>query len=157
MTKYLIVKCEELFDQYECDADREPMFLVDDWKKWYQDNHPNYLFEVYKFEDDKECTLEKHYDDYVDHGMALYFWDINDDREEKAPTVIAYYKDYNRNKKVPDKVWKVFRQGTDDDEFTEEDFKNDLHCQGYASWEDKEHKKCWVYGYYEDGRFCLGY
>ena len=160
MVKYLIMKCEELFDQYECDAAREPMFLVDDWEKWYHDNLPSYKFEVYEFVDDKECTLKKSYEESMDYGMALYFWDTDDNHEEVAPTVIAHYKNYDRNKKVPDKVWEVFRQGAywaDGDEYTEEEFKNDLKGSGYASWDDKEHQKYWVYGHYEDGRYCLGY
>lgn len=92
--------------------------------------------------------------------MALYFWNMDDDHDEVAPTVIAHYKDYDRKKKVPDKVWKIFRQGAywaDGDEFTEKDFKNDLRSYGYVSWDDKEHKKYWVYGHYADGRYDLGY
>ncbi len=161
MTKYLIVKCEELGDQYECDADREPMFLVDDWKDWINKNHPTYPFEVYKFVDEEEATLEKTYYEALDEGMALYYWDNDEeDHEAIAPTVIAHYKDYDRNKKVPDKVWKIFRQGAywdDGDEFTEKDFKNDLKCCGWAAWLDKEYKKYWVYGHYADGRYDLGY
>lgn len=160
MTKYLIVKCAPLSDQYECDADREPMFLVDDWEDWFEKNHPTYQFEVYKFVDEEEAVLEKTYDEALDEGMALYFWNANDDYDEVAPTVIAHYKDYDRKKKVPDKVWKIFRQGAywaDDDEMTEEQFKSDLKSCGYASWEDKEHKKYWVYGHYADGRYCCGY
>lgn len=160
MTKYLIVKCTELNDQYECDADREPMFLVDDWKDWFNKNHSTYQFEVYKFVDGNEATLEKTYDEAMDEGMALYFWNMDDDHDEVAPTVVAHYKDYDRKKKVPDKVWKIFRQGAywaDGDEFTEQDFKDDLRSCGYVSWDDKEHKKFWVYGYYTDGRYCLGY
>ena len=160
MTKYLIVKCEELGDQFECDANREPMFLVDDWKDWFNKNHPTYQFEVYKFVDDNEATLEKTYDEAMDEGMALYFWNMDDDHEEVAPTVVARYKDYDRKKKVPNKVWKIFRQGAywaDGDEFTEQNFKDDLRSCGYVSWDDKEHKKYWVYGYYADGRYCLGY
>ena len=42
MTKYLIVKCKELGDQFECDADREPMFLVDDWGEWFYVNEETY-------------------------------------------------------------------------------------------------------------------
>ena len=160
MTKYLIVKCKELGDQFECDANREPMFLVDDWKDWFNKNHPTYQFEVYKFVDDNEATLEKMYDEAMDEGMALYFWNMDDDHEEVAPTIVAHYKNYDRKKKVPNKVWKIFRQGAywaDGDEFTEQDFKDDLRSSGYASWDDKEHKKYWVYGYYADGRYCLGY
>lgn len=160
MTKYLIVKCKELGDQFECDANREPMFLVDDWKDWFNKNHPTYQFEVYKFVDDNEATLEKTYDEAMDEGMALYFWNMDDDHEEVAPTVVARYKNYDRKKKVPNKVWKIFRQGAywaDGDEFTEQNFKDDLRSCGYVSWDDKEHKKYWVYGYYADGRYCLGY
>ena len=160
MTKYLIVKCTELGDQYECDADREPMFLVDDWEDWFQKNHPTYRFEVYKFVDEEEATFEKMYDEVEDEGMALYFWNMDDDHEEVPPTVIAHYRDYNRYKKVPDKVWSIFRQGAywaDGDEMTEEQFTNDLRCSGYTSWDDKKHKKYWVYGHYTDGRYNLGY
>jgi len=34
MKKYLIVKCVDLNDQYECDADRTPLVLVDNYVKW---------------------------------------------------------------------------------------------------------------------------
>ena len=161
MTKYLIVKCEELGDQYECDADREPMFLVDDWEEWYNKNNPTYWFEVYKFVDDEEAELIKQYDDSMNEGMALYYWDNDEvDHEDVAPTVIARYKDYGRHSTVPEKVWKVFRQGaywSDGDEMTEEQFKKDLKSCGYTSWIDKEYKKYWVYGHYTDGRYDLGY
>ena len=161
MTKYLIMKCEELGDQFECDANREPMFLVDDWKKWYWENQPNYMFEVYKFEDEEECTLEKRYEEAMEEGMALYFWRAGENPEEVPPTVIAHYKDYDRHSAVPKKVRSVFRQGAywsdDDEEYTEENFKNDLKCCGSASWEDKKHEKYWVYGHYADGRYSLGY
>ena len=159
MVKYLIVKCEELGDQYECDARREPMFLVDDWKEWYQKNLPTYMFEVYKFEDDEECTLVKRYEESMEEGMALYFWGEGENPEAMPPTVIAHYKDYDRHSPVPQKVWSVFRQGAywcDDEEYTEEDFKKDLKSCGGASWETKEHKY-WVYGHYADGRYSLGY
>lgn len=108
MTKYLIVKCTELGDQFECDANREPMFLVDDWKDWFNKNHPTYQFEVYKFVDDNEATLEKTYDEAMDEGMALYFWHMDDDHEEVAPTVVARYKNYDRKRKCPIKYGKFF-------------------------------------------------
>ena len=147
MTKYLIVKCKELGDQFECDCDREPMFLVDDWKDWFQKNRPTYQFEVYKFVDDNEATLEKTYEEVMDEGMALYFWNMDDDHEEVAPTVIAHYKDYDRD----------YSKEHLDTFITENDFKNDLRSCGYVSWDDKEHKKYWVYGHYADGRYDLGY
>ena len=49
--KYLIIKCEELGDQWECDCDRKPLTMCDNWEKWYQENQKNinYSFEVYEY------------------------------------------------------------------------------------------------------------
>lgn len=47
MGKYLIVRCTDLYDQNECDADRRPLVLVDDWEKWVS-AHPKEHYEVYK-------------------------------------------------------------------------------------------------------------
>ena len=51
MEKYLIVRCIDLNDQYECDADRRPIMLVDDWQEWLdahisKNKHGHY--EIYK-------------------------------------------------------------------------------------------------------------
>ena len=40
---FLIVKCVELGDQWECDADRIPMMIVEDWTNC----HFDYLWEAY--------------------------------------------------------------------------------------------------------------
>ena len=48
-TLYLIVKCVELDDQWECDAKRTPITLTNDWRNWYETEKPKYLFEVYEF------------------------------------------------------------------------------------------------------------
>lgn len=47
MGKYLIVRCIDLNDQYECDADRRPIVLVDNWEEWIS-AHPKEHYEVYK-------------------------------------------------------------------------------------------------------------
>ena len=44
--KYLIVRCTDLYDQNECDADRRPLVLVDDWEKWVS-AHPKEHYEIY--------------------------------------------------------------------------------------------------------------
>ena len=46
--KYLIMKCEELNDQWETDADRIPVTMVDDWKKWEKEFKPKWFYEVYE-------------------------------------------------------------------------------------------------------------
>lgn len=63
--KYLIMSCVELGDQWECDADRTPITMCDDWKSWYAKNKKkiDYCFEVYEF-NGEEFLLIKNYDDY---------------------------------------------------------------------------------------------
>lgn len=56
--KYLIVKCEELDDGWECDARRTPMYITDNWKK----KRPKYPFEVYEILSSGSLKLIKHYD-----------------------------------------------------------------------------------------------
>lgn len=57
--KYLIVKCEELLDGWECDASRTPMYVTNDWKQ----NRPKYRFEVYEIRSSGSLKLIKHYDE----------------------------------------------------------------------------------------------
>ena len=61
MKQYLIIRCDELGDQWECDAERSPMTLTSDWERWFFDNRPTYQFEVYEF-NGKDFNLVKGYD-----------------------------------------------------------------------------------------------
>lgn len=45
---YLIMRYDELNDQYECDAHRKPICLTEDWKNWINTNHPKYDVEIYE-------------------------------------------------------------------------------------------------------------
>ena len=58
--KYLIVKYEPLNDGWECDANRIPITMVDDWRQWEKDSKPQYDYEVYKLSEDNifECLKE---------------------------------------------------------------------------------------------------
>lgn len=56
MAKYLIMKCDELSDQYECDADRSPVCLVDDWAYYNE-----YGYEVYEILKNNTFKLIKSY------------------------------------------------------------------------------------------------
>ena len=53
---YLIVKCKELDDQWECDCDRTPMCLTDDLSSW-NSNGADYYYEVYEVQPDGALTL----------------------------------------------------------------------------------------------------
>ena len=57
---YLIIKCDELGDQWECDAKRIPLRIVTDYSPYME-----YGYEVYKI--DKKTgnlTLIQEYDEY---------------------------------------------------------------------------------------------
>ena len=49
--KYLIVKCEELHDQYECDCDRVPVCITDDYSQYGEE------YEVYEVQKDGSLAL----------------------------------------------------------------------------------------------------
>ena len=58
MMKCLIVKCVPLNDQWECDADRIPMFITDDWKR----DAPDYTFEVWEIKENYTLELIRDYE-----------------------------------------------------------------------------------------------
>lgn len=56
--QYLIVKCEELGDQWECDADRTPICITSNYHPY---NRIGYEF--WKILPNGECELVKYYSD----------------------------------------------------------------------------------------------
>lgn len=152
---YLIVRCDQLNDQYECDADRSPITLTEDWKKWFDDNHPQYLFEVYEF---RVSGFEqvKSYETPMERGMALYYWDKDhqSDEDYTYPTaVIQKWPNATRDDDIPDNVLAFAREYYDGDA---KDMKMDLYCGGSFGWEDDQ-QNWWVYGTYHDSFYDLGY
>lgn len=53
--KYLIIKCEELADQWECDANRTPVCITDDYSIY------GLGYEVYELQADSTFKLIKEY------------------------------------------------------------------------------------------------
>lgn len=75
MSKYLIVKCNELDDQWECDADRIPMYITDNWKK----NIPTYKFEVWEIKSDNILECVREYDEVKEEGTCFGYYENNPD------------------------------------------------------------------------------
>lgn len=44
--EYLVVKCEPLNDQYECDADRTPICVTNDYSKYNNEEYE--IYAIYK-------------------------------------------------------------------------------------------------------------
>ena len=67
---YLIVECEELNDPYECDADRQPLGMVNDISLLQRIRG----YEIYKLKPDGRFELIKDYED----GDLRIRWDFCD-------------------------------------------------------------------------------
>lgn len=141
--KYLIMRCEELNDQYECDANRIPITMTDDWMEWYKNTNPDYCFEVYEFKDN-EFTLVKNYETPMEQGMAFVMFD-NDD-EDKF-TIIERFPNFDRNKPMPKTLRKRALKG--------EEFDDSLRNCGYVSWFEKD--TLYAYTEYYDNRINTPY
>lgn len=83
--KYLIVKCEVLDDQYECDANRIPLCITDDISEYEHE----YGYEIYEVKNDGTFSLVKNYEDTRGNsGMAIYFWKNENEVEDKLPDIV---------------------------------------------------------------------
>lgn len=155
--KYLIMRCDELGDQYECDANREPITMVDDWKKWFEENDPDYCFEVYSF-DGKKFNIIKEYDEPMESGMALCYW-VEDEREfTYIPHIIKKWPGRTKEDDIPDEVlsWnEAERFGSDWDTFELEEEKEQLKDFGSFAWNATvgEENRNYIYGRYRDNEY----
>lgn len=123
--KYLIIECDELSDQYECDANRTPITMTDDWMEWYKNTNPDYYFEVYEFKDNG-FTLVKDYTMPIEQGMVFV---MCDDDDENAFTIIERFPNFDRNKPMP----KALRKRA----LKSEEFDDSLRNCGHVSWIEK--------------------
>ena len=77
MFKYLLVQCEELHDQFECDCNRTPVRLVEDYKTVDTDG-----MEVYEiFENGEIGNCVKSYEEYELCGYALIDMKDSEDKD----------------------------------------------------------------------------
>lgn len=74
MAQYLIIKCDELGDQWECDANRTPICLTDDYSKYWILG-----YEVYEVLPNNRFKLIKDYETCGKEGFAVYWWGKNED------------------------------------------------------------------------------
>lgn len=99
---YLIMK----LDQYDCNANRTPITITEDYKRWYYKNTPNYYFEVYNLNKDNSFNLVKDYEDIIceEYGMAFYRWEEGVDKERNTPYIIQKWENHTYNDTIPSEV-----------------------------------------------------
>ena len=69
--KYLIIRCDELRDQWECDADRTPICLTDDYSKY---NCRGY--EIYEIQKDNTFKLIREYNDITIEEIVIAIYSL---------------------------------------------------------------------------------
>lgn len=138
---YLIMECHELGDQWECDAERTPVTLTEDWRKWYEDTDPSYPFEVYEFVNGK-FYLAKAYDTPMEEGMVYAYYD-----EDDNAVPLKKFPNATRDDPVPDYIMKRAKKGAE--------YDNCLRSCGHISWMEGDVLYC--YTEYYDHRICSPY
>lgn len=144
---YLVIKCSELGDQWECDANREPVCLTEDISKY------GLGYEVYKVNPDNTFTLIKDYESALEYGMALYYWDKDDTNENALPTIIEKWKEWDRYSVTNSRVKNIKKKVGFHNTVTE--IINDIITCGTHGEEIQG--KWVVLGEYIDGSYSLGY
>ena len=144
--KYLIIECNELGDQWECDADRTPICITNDPSKYGKG------YDIWKILEDGSLEQIKKYDEAIEEGMALYCWEEGRE-EDDLPTVIEKYPNKHRNSFSTSFVKKLKARA----KFSETivGIENDIRYSG--SHGESIDGKWIVFGEYRDNHFDLGY
>lgn len=147
MKEYLIVKCVELGDQWECDADRTPLRMVNDYSKY------GLGYEVWERKEDGSFKCIKDYEDALEEGFALYSWNEDEEAEECKPKVQYKKASWTRNN-ITKAFVKKLKQEVGFSEAVNDIFRDLVNCGSHGEMIGKR----WVvFGEYRDGRFSYGY
>ena len=140
--KYLIVECTELNDQWECDADRRPICLTNDYSNYGRG------YEVYEVKDNGTLNLIKDYSITNAEGIAVVEYSL--DIDDMEGTVLKKYP----NKTRDDISWAMVlldSYGFEDIDGAIWDYKLSGECG------EEINGKWLVIGEYEDDKLPLGY
>lgn len=123
MYKYLVIKCDELGDQWECDADRKPVCVTDNYDKY---NKMGY--EIYEITAEGNLNLIRNYYDATHNRMCVYWWNDENKVSECLPDKIIKIKDGDRDN-VTNSLIKKIKQKY---KFTEtiKEIERDISCSG---------------------------
>lgn len=137
--KYLIVECNELGDQWECDCDRKPICITDDPQKYSSG------YDIYEVKKDGSLSLVKSYDEYNENGIVLLY----QKEDEDEPIVLQEWKDIIR-----DEVTLEIIKQCDFRKNTAKKIKSQIHCSG--SYQENSAERIYLLTEYFDYNFNLG-
>ena len=144
--KYLIVECNELGDQWECDADRTPICITENYSKY------GVGYEVWEILNDGTLKKIRNYDEALEEGMALYYWEEGQEEEEE-PTIIEKYSNKVRHN-FSKNFFKKLKTRMKFSE-TVADIETNILYSGMHG--EAIEGKWVVFGEYRDNHFDLGY
>lgn len=90
--KYLVIECIELCDQYECDAERTPICVTDDYSPYNKRG-----YEIYRIEENGNLTKIRNYDETSDYYIGYFEWNDKDDPCDIDPLKVVRLKDGDRD------------------------------------------------------------
>lgn len=104
---YLIVECRALNDQFECDADRTPICVTEDYSKYNK-----YGYEVYEIKEDGSLKLIRDYEDISEEYICVCIWnDLNEvDDRTCEPDEFIKITNGDRNEVTKSMVKKIKKQ-----------------------------------------------
>lgn len=148
MEKYLIMKCEELGDQFECDADRTPICMTDDYSTY------GIGYEVYELTSENKFRCIKEYDVPLECGIAIYKWTDGNDERDIPDEIIQKYPDKDRDDFTLKEIKEICKK-YHFEEGTPEEILKELSCCGAHG--EEVNGEWVVIGEYLDDRFSMGY
>lgn len=118
---YLIVECRPLNDQWECDAERTPICLIEDYSSYGRG------YEVYEVRKDNSLKLIKEYDEANERGIAIFINDSEDPTPEYIYEKFPITREEVTHTKVKKWKSKYHLKGS-----VEEILSDIHHCGGYG-------------------------
>lgn len=146
--KYLIVECTELGDQWECDADRTPICVTNDYSKYDKNG-----YEIYEINEDGTLKLIRNYSEISSESMYICIWNNPEMVEENDPDTIVELEVDTRYDVTKSMVKKIKTQYGFTDSVNE--IYNDIQCCGYHG--EEKNKKWIVFGEGYDDYYPRGF
>lgn len=146
--KYLVIECNELGDQWECDANRNPICMTDNYE-----DYDDYGYEIYELCSDNTFKLIKGYEDCSEQGMAIYQWNNANEETDEPDIIYEKYENKDRNyftKKIIKKLITKYHFEDTVDEIYDE-------IRSTGSHGEEIEGKWIVIGEYNGSRYDIGY
>lgn len=91
--KYLVIECVELGDQWECDANRTPICVTDDYK-----NYNKQGYEIYEILEDGKLKKIRDYNEVAEKYLCFCVWPLDEDPYGKnvKPLKVEKIREYDK-------------------------------------------------------------